>query len=238
MKSKISFIGKLITIISSIVTIIFASGTWLDLYQVPMIFGNSVQHEYTLYEISDFMDTFNMYLQNSNVDFYSGVLSFGVTIVIILSVLDVVMSILDMSLSKITTILTTIASVILVCVFVGSVHNINREFSEATYGGIKEIIRNTANPYWCIVFATVGCVGVRIKKKISTDAKTNISQESACISCNQCGTINSLGSSFCNECGCKLGQDTESDYYCTSCGNKLAKESSFCTACGNKVEKQ
>lgn len=233
---KISTLGKIIAIAAAILTIIMVTGKWLDLYQVPMIFGNSVQHEYTLFEISDFMDTFNMYLDNEEVSFYSTLLSGGAVIIIILSIVAVLAVLLNAQSGKIIAGLTAIISLILMFAFVGAIHQINSEVKEATYGGIGELLRTTSNPYWLIVFSILSCVGASLKssKQAASGllARSNISTKR----CTGCGTIIETGAVFCNNCGKRTDDEPQNNTgaFCTSCGAKIIDKSEFCTSCGAK----
>ncbi|MCL2517229.1 MAG: zinc ribbon domain-containing protein [Oscillospiraceae bacterium] len=59
-------------------------------------------------------------------------------------------------------------------------------------------------------------------------------QIKAC-TCFYCGTINNVGSAFCEECGKKLGELPPG--YCTGCGWQNGPDMNFCGKCGSKLSK-
>lgn len=241
-QNKISIVGRVIAIIAAIFSIVMISGKWLDLYQIPMILGNSVQHEYSLFEISDFLDTFNMYLRNAEVDFYTALFSIGAVVTIILNVAVILLALLNKGAAKVLSGLSAAIGIIIVVVFLVSIRQINAEMKEATYGGIKELLRTTAKPYWLIAFSILTGIGCRLKlKKENKPGIFNSTTSSSYLKqkCTQCGAEIEKDSAFCNACGAKVTIQTQSSVnnkFCTSCGAKLPSDAAFCTECGNKTE--
>ncbi len=235
---KISMFGKIIVVFASIMSIVMVSGKWLDLYQIPMIFGDSVQHEYSLFEISDFMDTFNMYLDNDSVRGYSALLSVGAVAVIVLSVLSVIAAFVNARLSRISSVMLMTVCIILAGVFIGTIIHINGEVEEATYGGIEELLKGTSKPYWLTAFSVLNMIGAMIKKKapvsiVPAGAKADIGR-----SCTGCGAPIPSGAQFCTRCGKKSDeiQNTANERFCVACGAKMAPGMAFCTSCGAKAD--
>ncbi len=236
--NNVSFLGKIIIIVAAILAIIMVNGTWLDLYQVPMIFGNSIEHEYTLFEITDFIDTFNMYLDNSDVSAFTGILTAGAVITIILNAVLILLTILNSNAKKAVSSLAIVVSIALAVIYLGAIAYINSEMKEVTYGGIEELLRSTSNPYWLVAFSVLSFVGTNIKKTVSTGSISQIGQASLKTRCLQCGAEIDKSSSFCNSCGAAVVVEKESvrnEVYCTQCGAKVDASSSFCTSCGNKI---
>lgn len=236
-KSKISLIGKIIAVAAAIFSIAMISGEWLDLYQVPMIFGNSIKHEYSLREISDLLDTFNMYLRDESLGEAAAFLSASVTVVIILNVLNIILTLVDTKAVRASAILAAIASVVVATAYLSAVNEINAEMKEATYGGIKELLRTTSSPYWLIAFSVLCNIGCRLKKKNNNLGSLSSQSEKKQI-CTQCGAEIEYGSAFCTSCGARFVVQNENDgdfKFCISCGAKIPKTAGFCTECGNKV---
>lgn len=136
-KSKISLVGKIIAVAASIFSIIMISGKWLDLYQVPMIFGNNIPHEYSLHDISDLIDTFNMYIDDESLGAVAAFFSVSATLVVILNVLNIILTLLDTKAVRTSAILAAIVAVVVTVAYLFAVNEINAEMKEATYGGIK-----------------------------------------------------------------------------------------------------
>ena len=69
--------------------------------------------------------------------------------------------------------------------------------------------------------------------KAAKDAKQKEEDAAqAALTCPACGYVNPEGTSFCGECGTKLGAPAK--LFCTSCGAELAPGIKFCGACGAK----
>lgn len=235
---KISTLGKIIAIAASIIMIILVTGKWLNLYQIPMIFGDSVQHKYSIFEITDFMDEFNIYLDNDDVKIYSSFLTTGAVAIIIVGILNIIFAILNKPVTKITTIASAVLCVILTIVFVGTIHHINSEVKEATYGGISELLRTTSNPYWIVVITFLSFIGTKIKSKDNSNSAIFVGTNQSIYKCTNCGSPIDLNASFCNNCGQKIEKEQifDAERYCTNCGAKIQGGSAFCTSCGTKVE--
>lgn len=239
---KMSLIGRIIAIVAAIFSIVMVNGTWLDLYQVPLIFGNNIPHEYTLHDISDFLEIFNMYLKNAGIDFYASLFSMGATVVIIINVILIILALVNTSATKSMAGLSLLASVVMTGVFIFAINQINAEMREVTYGGVEELLRSTSNPYWLIGFSVLSCIGANIKKKATANNVTVTPIQAGYVvkeKCNQCGAEIIKGSAFCNECGSKVVAQTQNSNdvkFCISCGAKLSMNAGFCTECGNKVE--
>lgn len=237
-KSKISLIGKIIVIAASILSIIMISGKWLDLYQVPMIFGKNIPHEYSLHDISDFLDTFNMYIDDEALGAIATFFSVSATVVVILNVLNIILILVNTKAVKASAILAAIVGVIVTAAYLFAVNEINAEMKEATYGGIKELLRTTSNPYWLIAFSILSNVGCRLKKKDNNFGSSS-NQSAKKQICTQCGAETEYGSAFCSSCGAKFDMQTTNNNdikFCTNGGAKMSSETGFCTECGNKVE--
>lgn len=237
-KSKISLIGKIIAIAASIFSIIMISGKWLDLYQVPMIFGNNIPHEYSLYDISDLLDTFNMYIDDGTLGAIAAFFSISATVVVILNILNIILTLIDTKAVRSSAILAAIVGVVVTAAYLFAVNEINAEMKEATYGGIKELLRTTSNPYWLIAFSILSNIGCRLKKKGNNFEASN-NQSAKKQICTQCGAETEYGSAFCSSCGERLVMQTANNddvKFCTNCGAKMSSEAGFCTECGNKAE--
>lgn len=237
-KSKISLIGKIIAIAGAIFSIIMISGKWLDLYQVPMIFGNNIPHEYSLYDISDLLDTFNMYIDDEALGAIAAFFSISATVVVILNILNIILTLIDTKAVRISAILATIVGFVVTAAYLFAVNEINAEMKEATYGGIKELLRTTSNPYWLIAFSILSNIGCRLKKRDNNFGASN-NQSAKKQICTQCGAETEYGSAFCNSCGAKFDMQTANNNdikFCTNCGAKMSSEAGFCTECGNKAE--
>lgn len=194
------------------------SGNWIDIYQIPMILGDSVEHEYTLFEITDFLDTFNRYLEDTDISAFAGFLTVGAVTTIIINVVIILVTISNSNAKKAAS-LAIVVSIILAIVYLGTISNINSEMEEATYGGIEELLRATSNPYWLIAFSVLTFIGT--KKIVPTKNVVITGQTVAKIKCNQCGAEIDELSSFCNNCGTAVvtEQKTEDEeIYCMQCG--------------------
>ena len=55
----------------------------------------------------------------------------------------------------------------------------------------------------------------------------------AALTCYYCKTVNADGSSYCEECGAKLGEKPKE--YCESCGTMNHPGQKFCGECGTKL---
>lgn len=233
-KQNISLTGKIITVFASILSIITVSGKWLNLRRIPMIFGTSVPHKYSLYDISEFLDKFDMYLHTDSFRFFATFFSVSATVVIILSVLNVILVLIDKKIVKVSAVLTAVVSIAAAAVFLIAVRRINMDMREATYGGINKLLGTTAKPYWLILFSVASNVGCCLKQK-----KTNVLSESNDNEpkrvCVQCGAETERGSAFCTSCGAQVVEQT-SEWFCTNCGAKMPDNAAFCTECGNKLK--
>lgn len=228
---KMSMAGRVIAILAAFISIFMIKGVWLDIYQVPMIFGNSIPHKYSLFEISDFLETFNMYFNSADLDFYIVLFSIGATVTIILSVLTIIFALLNKNITKLFSSLAAVIGIIIAVIFLIAIQQINAEMKEATYGGIEELLRTTSKPYWSIAFLILTCIGCRIKEKENTVvfAKQN---------CAQCGAEIEIDSVFCSSCGTKVDiqtQDSVQNRFCSNCGTKVPEDATFCTECGSKL---
>lgn len=236
---KISFVGRIIAILASVFAIVMVSGEWLDLYQIPMIFGNSIPHEYSLFDISDFLETFNMYLDNTDLEFYSTLFSVGATVTIVISVLTIIFALVNTSAAKLFSGLSATVGIVIAVVFLVAIYQINAEMKEATYGGIEELLRSTSKPYWLIAFSILSIIGCCLKQKengFSVLSKTTLNSGSK-QKCVNCGAEIEKDSAFCNSCGTKVTIQTQSssnNKFCTNCGTKISDDATFCTECGSK----
>ncbi|HET6862599.1 MAG TPA: SPFH domain-containing protein [Pyrinomonadaceae bacterium] len=77
--------------------------------------------------------------------------------------------------------------------------------------------------------AMAGAMSDAINKS-NTSARTGIS-------CPKCGSQNTPGAKFCNECGAKI-EASSSTVPCVKCGSPLQAGTKFCNECGAKQEKQ
>ena len=237
---KISLIGRIIAVIASIFAIVMVSGEWLDLYQVPMIFGNSIPHEYSLFDISDFLETFNMYLDNADLEFYSTLFSVGATVTIVLSVLTIILALINTGAAKSFSGLSATVGIIIAVVFLVAIYQINAEMKEATYGGVEELLRSTSKPYWLIAFSILSCIGCGLKQKGNSSVLLNNTTLGSIQKkkCDNCGAEIAKDSAFCNSCGTKVTIQTQSssnNKFCTNCGAKIPEDATFCTECGSKL---
>lgn len=240
-KQRISVLGKVLTIFSGIMMIVMVTGKWLELHQIPMILKNSVQDEYSLFEIADFLDKFNLYLERSDVEAYATALSFGAVVIIILSVLTMITTLVSSSAAKKLGGAATVVCVILTAVFMISIIDINLKMKDATYGGIDELLRSTARPFVMILFSAFAIVGSCLKAKPVQAGAMNMPAGTGFGSrrCTGCGAEISAGTCFCAKCGKaveEIRSNASNEKYCTVCGAKIAPEMRFCTSCGAKAD--
>ncbi len=247
-KTKISLAGKIITLLASLFAILFVSGKWLDIQQVTLIFGDSVQRKYSLFEIADFLDAFNFYLESDDVQAFAYFFAVGAALVILLCVVNVILTFLDNHTVKVLTIIAAVIGVIVAAVFLISLNEINSEVKEATYGGIYKLLKSTAKPFLTPLFLIVECVGVRLEEKGAPAYNRFTSQAK----CPYCGAPAAPGSAFCTNCGKNISVNTAQSVgaanlsansgaaqspkqFCDQCGQKNTSMSNFCIYCGNKL---
>lgn len=240
-KQKTSVLGKVFTIFSGIMMIVMVTGKWLELHQIPMILKNSVQDEYSLFEIAKFLDKFSLYLDRTDIEIYAAVLGFGAVAVIILSVLTMITALLNSSAAKGFGGAATGVCVILTVLFMISIIDINLKMKDATYGGIDELLRSTARPFVMILFSIFGIVGTCLKAK---PVQAGVMPHTANAGfgmrrCTECGAEITAGTCFCAKCGKpveEVRKTVSNEKYCTVCGAKIAPEMRFCTSCGAKAD--
>lgn len=68
-----------------------------------------------------------------------------------------------------------------------------------------------------------------------SNAMNPVRSEPAKVSCPKCGSANSAGVKFCNECGAAMSATTET-VPCVKCGAQLQSGAKFCVECGSKQE--
>lgn len=240
-KQKVSLFGKILTSFSCIMAIVMVAGKWLELNQIPMLLKNSVQDKYSLFEITDFLDEFNFYLDNSDIKLYSAILGIGAVVVIVLSIIGIITVFVNGSAAKGVAGAETVVSVILVCVFIGSIIYINGKMDEVTYGGIDKLLKSTARPLLLALFSILSVVGTGLKGKTVQPKTMPIVSNGAMSTshCTSCGAEMPAGVKFCVQCG-KSAEDavtvSADERYCTSCGAKIASNMRFCTSCGAKAD--
>ena len=234
-ENTMSFFGKVVAVVSAVFAILMISGKWLNLYQIPMIFGDSIPHRYSLFDISDFLDIFNMYLDNSNLGFYVTLFSVGATIAIILNVTVIIFSLVNFGATKTFAGVAAAVGIIIAVVFLGAVHQINAEMKEATYGGVEKLLKTTSSPYWLIVFSILQNVGCRLKSKGNNTGILSSPASAAKRKCLQCGAEIGSDSVFCNSCGAKVETQESNNKFCTECGAEIPADAAFCTKCGCKL---
>lgn len=239
---KISIIGRVITIIAAIFSIVKVRGVWLDLYQVPLIFGRNIKREYTLSEISEFLDMFNMYLKNAELDFYEMFFSGGTVVLVIINVLLIILALINNDNVVGMAGISLLTSAVITGVFLFAMYQINTEMKEVTYGGVEELLKPTSNPYWFIAFSVLACIGTAFKSKVKASGSAAAwvsSEHGANKICSECGAEIMGGALFCGACGAKAENKEsalENARYCTNCGAKMSENTVFCTECGAKAE--
>ena len=69
-----------------------------------------------------------------------------------------------------------------------------------------------------------------------TDAMKQSKESAAEVACPKCGSKNSPGAKFCNDCGAKIETSAEK-VPCVTCGSPIPAGTKFCNECGAKQEK-
>lgn len=231
--NKLSLAGKVIVIFSCIMLIVMVLGKWLKLDEIPMIFGNSMPSEFSLFEISDYMDEFNEYLESKDMQVYSVVLSIGAFAVIALSVITIIAALINKSLLNVTASSLMSLSAILAAGFVISIIYINKEIEEASYGLIKDLFQWTAKPYLLAAFAILNIIGASLKCRVQPSTGAVITYN-----CTGCGAEVPVGVSFCTYCGKKKVDmyEARKGKFCIACGAEIDPNMTFCVSCGAKVD--
>lgn len=234
--NKTSVAGRVLSIISGVIAIIMTAGKWLDLYQVPIIMGNYKEYKYSLFEIQDFLSTFNLYVKNDTIKAYADFLLIMTTVVIILSVITMLISLSGTKTAKVFSLISIISAIVLSGVVIGFVVKTNLNVKDATYDSIDELLRLTYNPWLLVAFTIIQRLFLNIKMKshLSVLPKTvNDSKQ-----CSSCGAYLPPNASFCNKCGEKVQPVNNTNNFCTACGNPIPEGVEFCASCGTKVKKE
>lgn len=234
-KKKMSVVGRVLSIIFGIIAMIMALGDWLDIYQVPMIMKRYLENKYSLLEIYDFLDTFNMYVGSSKIEMYADILLLATIAVIIVNLAAMILSGLGKQPAKVLSIVSSTLSIVLSGAVVGFVVKTNLYVEDVTYGGVDKLLRLTLNPWLLILFSVLQSVCLRISaKETSYSPNSSVTGQVQCVNC---GAFLQNGAMFCNRCGAKAEIPKPSPKFCTSCGNSLSPGAVFCPNCGSMINK-
>lgn len=240
MNNKTSIIGRVLSIIFGVIALCMVLGDWLDIYQVPIIMGNYAEHTYSIFEIEDFLSTFNLYVGSETIESYADFLMIGTVAVIAMNVITMILSFFGTKPAKVLSIISNLTSLILAGVVIGFIYKTNAYVEDRTYGGVEELLRLTNRPWLLVVFSILQSICLRIKMKpvkpkvYVPAVNPNIMQRQ----CINCGAYLSDGAMFCNKCGAKAESQNTAVKYCTSCGSQIAQGTAFCTSCGAKLNKE
>ena len=232
--NKTSVAGRILSIIFGILAIVMVTGKWLDLYQVPLILGNYKEYKYSLFEIQDFLSTFNFYVNNDTIKVYSDFLLIMTSVVVILSVVTILISLFGTKAAKVFSSISIISAVILSGAVISFVIKTNLEVKDMTYDSIDELLRLTYNPWLLVLFAIIQRLFLNIKIKSPSPAFQ--STVNVPTKCSNCGAYLPDKALFCDNCGQKVQQTNNINKFCTACGNPIVAGAEFCTNCGEKIK--
>ena len=224
--NKTSVSGRVLSIVFGILAIFSVTGKRLGLKDIPIILGSYKMERYSLFEIRDFLDRFNFYVQNDTVETYSILLLLMTTVVILLISITILTSLKGTKPAKVMSVLSIISAVILSGAVIRFVIKTNLYVEDNTYGGVESLLELTAKPWLLIVFTTAQRLFLNIKaKNMSTTTNTYINTTKQCSHCGAFLTTNAL---FCNKCGAKVQQTNNAPIFCTTCGNPTTTGAEFC----------
>ncbi|MCH5184789.1 MAG: zinc ribbon domain-containing protein [Oscillospiraceae bacterium] len=241
---------KIIPIVLSVLTMVFVAGKWLNLYQIPMIFGDSVQHKYSLFEISEFINTINSYINSDNLNSFSKLMAGGAAVTIISLAFSIVFILFrgPEFILEITTAVPVFLCFVLVSCFCGTVVYVNESFNEASHGLVKELLRWTSGPFLAFGTSLLLYGYLKIKSLLRKfqereeqprGGKNSLPQGQC--ECVKCGANLGIDDAFCKYCGTPkkiypINAAANNGGFCASCGAKLPVNSVFCESCGAKVK--
>lgn len=234
---KTSVIGRILSIIFGIIALCMVLGKWLDIYQVPIIMGNYDECKYSLFEVQDFLSSFNLYVGSEKIEMYSDFLLFGGYTVVISNIIAMILSLFGTKPAKVVSVMSNIVSVILAGVVIGFIYKTNSYVEERTYGNIEELLRLTAKPWLLVLFSVLQSVCLCFKAtpnqfgNFVSAQRLSVPQKQ----CVNCGAYMASDAMFCNRCGAKAEKLDTADTYCKNCGTKMIPGTAFCPSCGTKA---
>lgn len=240
MTNKTSITGRVLSIIFGVIALCMVLGDWLDIYQVPIIMGDYAEHTYSIFEVEDFLSTFNFYVGSETIESYANFLMVGTVAVIAMNVITMILSFFGTKTAKVFAVISNLTSLILAGVVIGFIYKTNAYVEDRTYGGIDELLRLTKRPWLLVVFSVLQSVCLKIKMKPTqqTAFAPAVNPHMSQRQCGNCGAYLSEGAMFCNKCGAKAESQSAAVKYCTSCGGQIIQGTAFCTVCGAKINEE
>ena len=184
------------------------------------------------------MGTFNRYLEDNTIEFYTYILYIGTYVVIIITILTMIMTLLNAEPTVRIANGSVCFSAVLIVTSLLFVYEINSYVDEATYGGIDELLRLTAGPFLLLLFSILqkSCLLIteqQLFSNITSYRHINLVQKQ----CPSCGAFIQNGAIFCDKCGARTETETPKPaiIYCTNCGQPIPYGTAFCTNCGQNV---
>ena len=71
-----------------------------------------------------------------------------------------------------------------------------------------------------------------------SELKQKIKELEGVTKCPNCGNDVPQNALFCNNCGCKISKEEQSNKKCPSCGSLVPQDALFCNNCGNKIPEE
>lgn len=223
-KKEISPIGRILTIIGAILTIVCVCSKWLTTESVLQRLFDT-EGKYSIFQISDLLKAIDY---DSDAEIVNAVLIGLVSASIITCVLSAVLALCGKIAARPFAIMSVFFCTALTVMFVFGLNEINDEIKEGSWGLISyNVFGTTATPYISIaasVFASVGTF-------LTTSASASVSMvySSTEIVCPNCKALVKTGMPFCDNCGYRLTPVLAEEYITRSgCGAEFAHGAAFC----------
>ena len=250
MKYRLNNTGRVLAIICAIISIIMALGPWIEIEAVSTMFGGSVKHEYSMFEISDFLKEANNYIRSDEVGAISWVIIAFVVVALIDNVATIISAATNSTSANGNATSAALFNILISVVAIIAVSVINSEISDATYGGVREMFSITIYPILLIISSVVMLIGASMKESAydynapytQRYTQPNVQPNGQPINsagkyCEKCGSF--VGTArFCGACGATIGATGHipKSTFCSFCGVKIPEKGGFCPNCGRKSE--
>ncbi len=221
---KVKTSARIVSIISSILTIVFVCGKWFEFKW----FYSSGGSKYTIFDISDFFEFLSDWA-NSDYEILAGFFSVCAAAVIIISIIFIILMLLGKPAGKAHRVIAFIASAVVFGGFLILLAVIDDEVKRYTSRGLSSISNFRIEPYLMIVTTIITCIFSG--KKIDVDSAADVTI------CEKCSARLPENARFCTSCGAEVVKNVQNDFviYCSECGTAIDMNSSFCGSCSCAV---
>ncbi len=217
---KTKLAGIIISLLGCVIALAMVCGSWLHINALSHLSASGIESDYTLFEISDFLDTIGAF-GDENVGIYANILYGGGIAIIILAVITLITTIFFHKASRVFSVFFMLLSALLTIFFTVSIFLINMDISNSTRGFLENILKATSKPYIMAVASLLSVIGVNIKEKPQY------------IPFVTSGMYPGYNGNYPNQTPQNAPQ--QNIQFCKNCGSQLKEGTNFCSSCGTPI---